>query len=45
MFQDMEVGYFHSFRDGVDFVFVDNPIFHAFADNIYGGKREVYMLH
>ncbi|KAG0564735.1 hypothetical protein KC19_8G135300 [Ceratodon purpureus] len=42
--QDMEVGYFHSFRDGVDFVFVDNPIFHAFADNIYGGKREE-VLH
>ncbi|KAG0600329.1 hypothetical protein M758_11G024900 [Ceratodon purpureus] len=38
--QDMEVGYFHSFRDGVDFVFIDNPIFHAFEGNFYGGSRE-----
>jgi starch synthase len=38
--QDMEVGYFHGFIDGVDFVFIDNPIFHAFNNDIYGGSRE-----
>jgi len=38
--QDFEVGYFHSFRDGVDFVFIDNPIYHACEHNIYGGSRE-----
>nr|XP_024360271.1 granule-bound starch synthase 2, chloroplastic/amyloplastic-like isoform X2 [Physcomitrium patens]PNR30461.1 hypothetical protein PHYPA_026777 [Physcomitrium patens] len=38
--QDMEVGYFHCFLDGVDYVFIDNPIFHAYANNIYGGSRE-----
>lgn len=38
--QDMEVGYFHGFIDGVDYVFVDNSNFHGFENNIYGGKRE-----
>lgn len=38
--QDMEVGYFHGYIDGVDYVFVDNSIFHGFANNIYGGSRE-----
>lgn len=40
----MEVGYFHSFIDGVDFVFVDSPVFHAFASSIYGGSREVLIF-
>ena len=40
----MEVGYFHGYIDGVDFVFVDNPIFHSYEGNIYGGSREVWML-
>ncbi|CAK9863923.1 unnamed protein product [Sphagnum jensenii] len=38
--QDLEVGYFHTYKDGVDFVFIDSPIFHAVASNIYGGSRE-----
>ncbi len=36
----MEVGYFHGFLDGVDYVFVDHPCFHAFAGSIYGGSRD-----
>jgi hypothetical protein len=24
-----QVGYFHAFQDGVDYVFVDHPCFHA----------------
>ncbi|KAL3689037.1 hypothetical protein R1sor_015346 [Riccia sorocarpa] len=36
----MEIGYFHGYIDGVDFVFVDSPMFHAFQSNIYGGSRE-----
>ncbi len=39
--QDLEVGYFHTYKDGVDFVFIDSSIFHAVASNIYGGSREV----
>lgn len=45
MCQDFEVGYFHSFRDGVDFVFIDNPIYHACEHNIYGGSREVWIRY
>lgn len=37
---DVEVGFFHGFIDGVDFVFVDHPCFHAHAKNIYGGGRD-----
>ena len=37
---DVEVGYFHGFKDGVDYVFVDHPAFHHFAGEIYGGTRE-----
>ncbi|GAQ91856.1 hypothetical protein KFL_008700010 [Klebsormidium nitens] len=43
MGQDQEVGYFHGFIDGVDYVFVDAPCFHAAADNIYGGSRQDIM--
>ncbi|XP_024522799.1 soluble starch synthase 2-2, chloroplastic/amyloplastic-like [Selaginella moellendorffii] len=38
--QDMEVGYFHAYIDGVDFVFVDSPVFHGWCHDIYGGSRE-----
>lgn len=26
-----QVGYFHAYQDGVDYVFVDHPCYHAFA--------------
>eukprot|EP00245_Coleochaete_scutata_P005457 TRINITY_DN1901_c0_g1_i1.p1 TRINITY_DN1901_c0_g1~~TRINITY_DN1901_c0_g1_i1.p1 ORF type:complete len:814 (+),score=169.55 TRINITY_DN1901_c0_g1_i1:89-2530(+) len=42
--QDCEVGYFHGFIDGVDFVFVDHPSFHAASSNIYGGGREAVQF-
>ena len=34
-----QVGYFHGFLDGVDYVFVDHPCFHGRQDSIYGGDR------
>ncbi|EPS68296.1 hypothetical protein M569_06471, partial [Genlisea aurea] len=37
--QDMEVNYFHAYIDGVDFVFLDSPIFRHLEANIYGGNR------
>lgn len=37
---ETEVGFFHGFIDGVDYVFVDHPAFHAFKDRLYGGTRE-----
>uniref|UniRef100_A0A0E0BAW7 starch synthase n=1 Tax=Oryza glumipatula TaxID=40148 RepID=A0A0E0BAW7_9ORYZ len=37
--QDMEVIYYHAYMDGVDFVFIDNPIFHHVENDIYGGDR------
>jgi len=39
--QDMEVRYYHAYIDGVDFVFIDNPIFHHVESEIYGGNRTV----
>jgi starch synthase len=36
----VEVGFFHGYIDGVDYVFVDHPSFHAFKDRLYGGSRE-----
>lgn len=36
---DQQVGYFHGYIDGVDYVFVDHPCFHNLGDNIYGGDR------
>jgi hypothetical protein len=42
--QDIEVGYFHTYKDGVDFVFIDSSIFHAVASNIYGGSHEVPLI-
>ena len=35
-----QVGYFHGYIDGVDFVFVDHPAFHYVADSIYSGDRQ-----
>ena len=37
----MEVKYYHAYIDGVDFVFIDNPIFHHVESEIYGGNRTV----
>nr|XP_019710784.1 soluble starch synthase 2-2, chloroplastic/amyloplastic isoform X1 [Elaeis guineensis] len=37
--QDLEVIYFHAYIDGVDFVFIDNNLFHHHQHNIYGGVR------
>ncbi|XP_066369605.1 soluble starch synthase 2-3, chloroplastic/amyloplastic-like isoform X2 [Miscanthus floridulus] len=38
--QDLEVNYFHAFVDGVDFVFIDAPLFRHRQDDIYGGSRQ-----
>ncbi|KAH9306697.1 hypothetical protein KI387_011101, partial [Taxus chinensis] len=38
--QDMEVGYYHAYIDGVDYIFIDNPNFHGFKNNIYGGSQK-----
>ncbi|KAG8384693.1 hypothetical protein BUALT_Bualt04G0144500 [Buddleja alternifolia] len=37
--QDHEVNYFQAFIDGVDFVFIDSPVFRHIESNIYGGNR------
>ncbi|XP_038903759.1 granule-bound starch synthase 2, chloroplastic/amyloplastic [Benincasa hispida] len=37
--QDLEVSYFQTYVDGVDFVFIDNSMFHHREQNIYGGDR------
>ncbi|KAM5581394.1 hypothetical protein ABKV19_010554 [Rosa sericea] len=39
-YKHMEVAYFHSYIDGVDFVFIDSPMFRHMENNIYAGKRE-----
>jgi len=41
---EVEIGLFHGFLDGVDYVFVDHPCFHAFADKLYGGSREELLF-
>uniref|UniRef100_A0A0D9WNK9 Starch synthase, chloroplastic/amyloplastic n=1 Tax=Leersia perrieri TaxID=77586 RepID=A0A0D9WNK9_9ORYZ len=41
--QDLEVKYFHAFIDGVDFVFIDAPLFRHRQDDIYGGSRQEIM--
>ncbi|KAH7554577.1 hypothetical protein ACOSP7_027993 [Xanthoceras sorbifolium] len=38
--QDVEVAYFQTFIDGVDFVFIDCHMFRHMENNIYAGKRE-----
>lgn len=35
----LQVGYFHGYIDGVDYVFVDHPSYHHLGENIYGGDR------
>ena len=35
----LQIGYFHGYIDGVDYVFVDHPCFHNLGENIYGGDR------
>ncbi|XP_068641480.1 granule-bound starch synthase 2, chloroplastic/amyloplastic-like [Aristolochia californica] len=37
--QDMEVNYYQAYIDGVDFVFMDSPVFRYLENNIYGGDR------
>ncbi|CAN6253303.1 unnamed protein product [Urochloa humidicola] len=37
--QDSEVTYFHSYIDGVDFVFIEAPPFRHRHNDIYGGQR------
>ncbi|XP_051192668.1 soluble starch synthase 2-2, chloroplastic/amyloplastic [Lolium perenne] len=37
--QDSEVTYFHSYIDGVDFVFLEAPPFRHRHNDIYGGER------
>ncbi|CAM0913603.1 unnamed protein product [Alopecurus aequalis] len=41
--QDLEVNYFHAYIDGVDFVFIDAPLFRHRQDDIYGGSRQEIM--
>ena len=40
----LQVGYFHGYIDGVDWVFVDHPSFHHFEHEIYGGSRTDIMF-
>lgn len=40
----MEVTYFQAFIDGVDFVFIESPMFRHIENNIYGGNRMVRYL-
>ena len=40
----MEVTFFQAYIDGVDFVFVDSPMFHHIEKSIYGGNRVVRYL-
>lgn len=44
LLQDMEVTYFQTFIDGVDFVFIESPKFRHLENNIYGGNRMVRYL-
>ena len=40
--QDVEVCYFQVYIDGVDFVFIESPMFRHLEHNIYGGNRMVW---
>lgn len=33
-----QVGYFHGYLDGVDYVFVDHPAYHHVAHDLYAGS-------
>ncbi|XP_021905256.1 starch synthase 2, chloroplastic/amyloplastic-like isoform X2 [Carica papaya] len=37
--QDFEVAYFQAYIDGVDFVFMDTPMFRHLGSSIYGGSQ------
>ena len=37
----MEVRYFQAYIDGVDFVFIESPMFDHLEHNIYAGSRLV----
>ncbi|GAB4816234.1 hypothetical protein N2152v2_003280 [Parachlorella kessleri] len=41
---EQEIGYFHAYQDGVDYVFVDHPSYHHWAHEIYGGSRSDIMF-
>ncbi|KAI3669990.1 hypothetical protein L6452_41542 [Arctium lappa] len=38
--EEVEVQYFQTYIDGVDFVFIRSHVFHNLGSNIYGGNRE-----
>ncbi|CAK0787417.1 Soluble starch synthase 2-3, chloroplastic/amyloplastic [Coccomyxa viridis] len=40
MGSDTEVGYFHGYLDGVDYVFIDHACFQGRQGDIYGGDRQ-----
>jgi starch synthase len=42
--QDVEVGFFHHYRDGVDIVFVDHNSYHHVRDSIYSGDRQAQQF-
>ena len=37
--QDTEIGFWHTYADGVDTVFVDHQTYGHYKDRIYGGER------
>ena len=39
-----QVGYFHGYIDGVDYVFVDHACFQGRQDDIYGGDRQQILF-
>lgn len=39
-----QVGFFHSFKDGVDYVFVDHSCYHNRGKDIYAGERQENMF-
>ena len=41
---DVQIGYFHGFIDGVDYVFVDHACYHGWQGNIYGGDRQQILF-
>ncbi|XP_010268744.1 PREDICTED: granule-bound starch synthase 2, chloroplastic/amyloplastic-like [Nelumbo nucifera] len=42
--QDIEVIFFQAYTDGIDFVFVDSPMFRNIEENIYGEGREDILI-
>ncbi len=39
-----QVGFFHSFKDGVDYLFVDHSCYHNRGKDIYAGERQENMF-